>query len=139
MNDPMNNNISLKAHVRPVEPKGKLLGFASVVVGDSIVIDNFRVLNGKNGMYVGMPSFLDKDKKPRDVCRPITKDFYAQLQSAVADAYRARLEKAQPVGEAKRDAPGIMDRLAAGKERSAAYSAAAKSAPAPMRSADAAL
>ena len=138
MNEPNFNNISLKAHARLVEPKGKLVGFASVIVGDGLVIDNFRILNGKNGMYVGMPGYLGKDKKPHDVCRPITKDFYAQLQTTVLDAYAAQKEKARTAGEVKRETPSIMDRLTAGKDRAPAVNTA-PAMPAPGRASGVAL
>ena len=132
MNEPIGNNISLKASIRLVEPKGKLQGFASVVVGDGLAIDNFRILKGENGLYVGMPSYLDSAKKPREVCRPLSKGFYGQLQATVLDAYSARIEKALEAGEVKRDAPSLADRLASGKERAAAY-IPAPTTPAPNR------
>ena len=34
--------------VRPIEPQGKLIGFASVNIG-GVVVDDFKVVDGKNG------------------------------------------------------------------------------------------
>ena len=41
--------------VRPIEPQGKLIGFASVHFG-GVVIDDFKVVDGKNGIFLGAPS-----------------------------------------------------------------------------------
>lgn len=38
--------------VRPIEPQGKLLGFASVNFG-GVVVDDFKVVDGKNGVFLG--------------------------------------------------------------------------------------
>ena len=41
--------VPIEVSVRPIEPQGKLIGFASVNIG-GIVIDDFKVVNGKNGI-----------------------------------------------------------------------------------------
>ena len=45
--------------VRPIEPMGNLLGFASVKVGP-FTMDNFKILEGEKGLFVGLPSRPDK-------------------------------------------------------------------------------
>ena len=42
--------VPIEVSVRPIEPQGKLIGFASVNIG-GIVIDDFKVVNGKNGIF----------------------------------------------------------------------------------------
>ena len=49
--------------VRPIEPQGKLIGFASVNIG-GIVIDDFKVVNGKNGIFLGNPGSHNPDGLP---------------------------------------------------------------------------
>ena len=44
--------VPIEVSVRPIEPQGKLIGFASVNIG-GIVIDDFKVVNGKNGIRSG--------------------------------------------------------------------------------------
>ena len=48
--------------VRPIEPQGKLLGFASVNFG-GVVVDDFKVVDGKNGVFLGAPSKPDPGSK----------------------------------------------------------------------------
>ena len=53
--------VPIEVSVRPIEPQGKLIGFASVNIG-GIVIDDFKVVNGKNGIFLGEP----RDRKSAD-------------------------------------------------------------------------
>lgn len=52
--------LDMEITVRPIEPQGNLLGFASVKVGP-ITMDNFKIVEGKDGLFVGMPSRPDKN------------------------------------------------------------------------------
>ena len=47
--------IPIEVSVRPIEPQGKLIGFASVNFG-GVVVDDFKVVDGKNGMFLNPPS-----------------------------------------------------------------------------------
>ena len=89
--------MKLDVSVRPVEPRGNLVGFASLKINDCCVIDDFKVLQSDKGMFVGMPSKPDKNSKTgyRDTARPITKEFRAELTEAVTAAYHAEVEKLQ--------------------------------------------
>ena len=46
--------VPITVSVRPIEPQGKLIGFASVNFG-GVVIDDFKVVDGKNGIFLGAP------------------------------------------------------------------------------------
>lgn len=89
--------MKLDVTVRPIEPKGNLVGFASLKINDSFVIDDFKVLQNDKGIFVGMPSKPDKNSKTgyRDTARPITKEFRAELTEAVVTAYHAEVERLQ--------------------------------------------
>ncbi len=47
--------VPIEVTVRPIEPQGKLIGFASVNYG-GVVIDDFKVVDGKNGIFLGLPA-----------------------------------------------------------------------------------
>ena len=42
--------LPIEVSVRPIEPMGKLLGYASVNIG-GVVVDDFKVVDGKNGIF----------------------------------------------------------------------------------------
>ena len=47
--------VPIEVTVRPIERMGKTMGFASVNIG-GMVVDDVRVIDGKNGVFLGMPS-----------------------------------------------------------------------------------
>ena len=125
--------MKLDVSVRPIEPKGSLVGFASLKINDSFVIDDFKVLQSEKGLFVGMPSKPDKGSKTgyRETARPITKEFRIELTEAVAAAYHAEVEKLQARAASipAAEKPSIQNQLANGAKQ-AAKDNAARPAPA---------
>jgi len=115
--------LKMDVTVRPIEPKGNLLGFASVTFNDSFVVHDFKVLQSDKGLFVGMPSKPDKTSKTgyRDTALPITKEFRAELTGAVVTAYHAEVEKlqARAAAIASPEKSSIKERLAEGAELAA--------------------
>ena len=89
--------IKLEVTVRPIEPRGKLIGFASVNFGGAITVHDFRVFNGENGLFVGVPSVKDASSRSgyRDTARLIGDDIKNQLNMAARDTYIAEVQKLQ--------------------------------------------
>ena len=128
-----NTTLKLDVTVRPIEPKGNLIGFASIKLNDSFVIDDFKVLQGEKGIFVGMPSKPDGKGGYRDTARPITKDFRAALTGAVTEAYHAAVEKTQSRATALPDTDkkqSLQEQLDNGAKQAAAHNA---SRPAPAK------
>ena len=110
--------------VRPIEPQGKLIGFASVNIG-GVVVDDFKVVDGKNGVFLGAPSKPDPTSRTgyRTTARVTNRDLQAQLDRAAAQGYNQAVEKLLARAEAVRPA-SIRDQMAqaakeAGKENAA--------------------
>ena len=61
-------------------------------------VGNLSVVQGKNGMFVAMPSYKAGNKY-RDVCFPITKEFREKLNGAVLDTYQQAKEQAMQEGQ----------------------------------------
>lgn len=127
--------MKLDVTARPIEPKGNLVGFASLKINDSFVIDDFKILQSDKGIFVGMPSKPDRNSKTgyRDSARPITKEFRAELTEAVKMAYHEALEKLQSRAAAvpSQEKPSIQKQLAEGEKKAAKDNAAR---PAPEKS-----
>jgi DNA-binding cell septation regulator SpoVG len=125
--------LKLDVTVRPIEPKGNLLGFASVTFNNSFAVNDFKVLQSDKGLFVGMPSKPDKTSKTgyRDTALPITKEFRTELTGAVVTAYHAEVEKLKTRAAAitSPEKSSIKERLAEGEEQ-AAKDNAARPAPA---------
>ena len=113
--------IPIEVSVRPIEPQGKLIGFASVNFG-GVVVDDFKVVNGQNGVFLGAPS------KPDPTSRSGYRATQERLNAAGEQAYNMAVEKLLARAEAVRPAPIREQMDKAGKE--AAQKNAARSAPA---------
>lgn len=105
--------MKLDVHVRPIAPVNNLLGFASVTINDSFVVEGFRICSGEKGLYVNMPSTKDGDNW-RDTFKPITAEARRQLTGAILDGYGLAIERMQATLDASRGAaerPSVADAL----------------------------
>ena len=95
-----------------------------------IVIDDFKVVNGKNGIFLGEPSKPDPTTRTgyRSTARVTNRALQERLSAAAADGYNMAVEKLIARAEALRPKP-IREQMAnAAKE--AAKENAARPAPA---------
>jgi stage V sporulation protein G len=96
--------LKLDVRVTPISPKDNLIGFANITIADSLVVEGLKVCSGEKGIYVNMPSLQGKDGQWRDIVKPITSQFRAQVTEAVSEAYGVAIEKMQATVEAARSA-----------------------------------
>lgn len=79
--------------VTPFEREGSnLRGLGRIYFEDSFVVSNVSILQGKNGMFVSMPSYKTNQQingKPvyQDICFPVTKEFREKLYGELVSAY----------------------------------------------------
>ena len=71
------------------ENGGQLKGFADIVIGGLFAVKGFRIVDGKKGLFVSMPSEMGKDGAWYNTFKPITKEAQAELNKTVIDAYNA--------------------------------------------------
>ena len=51
--------LSVEAKVYPSKKEGNLLAFASVTLGGCFAVNNIRILNSENGIFLAMPDRQD--------------------------------------------------------------------------------
>jgi stage V sporulation protein G len=74
--------------IRKYDGEGKTKGFASVKVAGVFIVTGITIVEGKDGLFVGMPSKQSKkDSKWYDVAFPASKELREELQAAVLDAF----------------------------------------------------
>lgn len=73
--------------VKKVQGEGKLKAYVSVTFDTCFVVHNMKVIDGKSGVFVAMPSRKTNKGEFKDVAHPITIDFRALLQDAILAAY----------------------------------------------------
>lgn len=59
----------------------------SICFDNVFVVDGVRVINGKNGLFVSMPSRQKQDGSYADVAFPITKEAREAINQVVLEAY----------------------------------------------------
>lgn len=94
--------------VTPFERESSnIKGLARIYLDDCFVINNVSVLQGKDNVFVAMPSYKtkqkDKDGKAvyQDICFPVTKEFREKLYSEIIENYKEKKAKAK-------DKPALM-------------------------------
>jgi stage V sporulation protein G len=91
-----NSPLSLEVRAYPLNaPKNNLMAFASVTIGGCFAVNGIQVINGKNGLFVGMPSTKDSRGEYRDICFPVTAEFRQELHQSILDEYSRAREKAR--------------------------------------------
>jgi len=61
-----------------------------VSFADSFIVKGFKIFQGNNGLFVGMPSEMGKDGKWHNTAYPMTKEFKQLLNEIVLEAYEGR-------------------------------------------------
>lgn len=77
--------------VRRVGGDGKLKAYVTVTFDEAFVVHNIKVIHGRNGVFIAMPSRRTKTGEYKDVAHPIHTDFRARLQERVLQAYEQSL------------------------------------------------
>ena len=67
---------------------GQLKAFADIVVGGQFAVKGFRVVDGKKGLFVSMPSEVGKDGTWYNTFKPLTKEAHNELNKVVLEAYQ---------------------------------------------------
>jgi stage V sporulation protein G len=73
----------------------KLKAFASITLGNCFVIRGLKIIEGKSGTFVAMPSRRRKDGEYQDIAHPINNEARATMERIILKAYREELEKAR--------------------------------------------
>jgi len=73
--------------VRKVAGEGKLKAYVTVTFDDCFVIHNVKIIEGKNGVFIAMPSRKTRAGEYKDVAHPIHPDFRAELQNRILEKY----------------------------------------------------
>ena len=77
----------------PKQEKGSTLAFASADIGGCFAVTGIKIVEGKDGPFVAMPSQFGRDKQHHDICFPTTSAMREALNTVVMDAYRGVLEQ----------------------------------------------
>jgi stage V sporulation protein G len=90
-------SVSVSAKVYPIKnPMGNVLANAAVNIDGIMAIRNIRVMNGQNGLFIGLPREKDGAGQFKDVAYPIIPGLRAKINDAVMDEFIVQIEKNTP-------------------------------------------
>lgn len=73
--------------IRRVTSEGKLKAYVTVTFDDCFVIHNVKIIEGKTGVFIAMPSRKTKTGEYKDIAHPISPEFRARLQDSIVASY----------------------------------------------------
>jgi len=79
--------------IRQVGTEGKLKAYVTVTFDDCFVVHNVKIIEGKNGAFIAMPSRKTKKGEYKDVAHPINSDFRGMLQTKILEEYDRQVEE----------------------------------------------
>jgi stage V sporulation protein G len=80
--------------IRTVESEGKLKAYVTVTFDGCFVVHNVKVIEGRSGVFIAMPSRRTKSGEYKDVAHPINTEFRSSLQDQILAAYEREIAEA---------------------------------------------
>lgn len=75
--------------IRKVEDEGKLRAYVTVTFDNCFVVHNVKIIEGKSGLFIAMPSRKTANGEYKDVAHPISPEFRTELQNKILDEFNA--------------------------------------------------
>ena len=75
--------------IRKVAAEGKLRAYVTVTFDNCFVVHNVKIIEGKTGLFIAMPSRKTANGDYKDVAHPISPDFRNALQDKILAEYNA--------------------------------------------------
>ena len=89
-----------EVRIRKVNQTGKLKAYVTVTFDNQFVVHNIKVIEGREGNFIAMPSRQLANGEFKDVAHPICSEFRDHLQKIVMEAYVSDVgEETIPVAE----------------------------------------
>ncbi len=78
-----------EVRAKRINGDNRLVGVAAITIDNCFVVHELRIIEGKNGLFVAMPSRRMPSGDYKDVAHPINSDTRAMIEKAVLDTFQA--------------------------------------------------
>ncbi|MDA3932201.1 MAG: septation regulator SpoVG [Tenericutes bacterium] len=72
-----------------IRGNNRLKGIAAITIDECFVIHELRIIDGKNGLFVAMPSRRMPNGEYKDVAHPINTETRSMIEKEVLESYNA--------------------------------------------------
>ncbi|MCL4497975.1 MAG: septation regulator SpoVG [Candidatus Acidulodesulfobacterium ferriphilum] len=79
-----------EVNVFPVDEE-KLKAYVTITFDNCFVVRDLKIINGKEGLFVAMPSKKRKDGTFKDTAHPLNNETRDMIESVVLSAYEAAI------------------------------------------------
>ena len=74
----------------------KLKAFVSIVLDDCFMVNDIKVIEGRDGRFISMPSRRKRNGKFKDIAHPLNSDTRQMLESEILVEYERLLNGGEP-------------------------------------------
>ncbi len=78
-----------EVRAKRIDGDNRLVGIAAITIDNCFVVHELRIIEGKNGLFVAMPSRKMPNGDYKDVAHPINSETRAMIEKAVLDTYNS--------------------------------------------------
>lgn len=78
-----------EVRIRKLSLDGKLRAYATITFDDCFVVHNIKIIEGKTGLFIAMPSRKTAEGSYMDVAHPISPEFRNYLQETIISEYNS--------------------------------------------------
>jgi stage V sporulation protein G len=90
--------------VFPIEDE-KLCAYVSVVLDRCFMINDIKIIRGREGLFISMPSRKKRNGEFKDVAHPLNQETRRRFEERILSEYRVRLEGEDGTGAPAGAAP----------------------------------
>ena len=98
--------------IKKVSTGGKLKAYVTVTFDNCFVVHNLKIISGKAGTFIAMPSRKRKDGTFQDIAHPINMETREWMEHQVIAAYKQEVQRAEsgqfPGDDGNDKGPGSM-------------------------------
>jgi stage V sporulation protein G len=85
----------------------KLRAFVSIVLDGCFMVHDIKVIQGKDGLFISMPSRKKRNGEFKDVAHPLNQETRRRFEARILNEYRARLDEGDAEAVPARPATAI--------------------------------
>lgn len=76
-----------EVRAKKIDGDNRLVGIAAITIDNCFVVHELRIIEGKNGLFVAMPSRKMPNGEYKDVAHPINSETRAMIEKAVLETF----------------------------------------------------
>ena len=78
-----------EVRAKRIRGNNRLKGIAAITIDECFVVHELRIIDGKNGLFVAMPSRRMPNGEYKDVAHPINTETRNMIEKEVLDIFQA--------------------------------------------------